>query len=339
MFLIPFLRALLFPVSILYGVVISIRNLGYDYGIFKSTSFDVPIITVGNLSVGGTGKTPQIEYLVNLLQQKYTTAILSRGYKRKSKGFVLANTNSSVLDLGDEPFQYHQKFKEVQIAVHENRVEGVDKILKAKPNTELVLLDDAYQHRKIKAGFQVLLSSYDQLFCDDFMMPTGNLRELWWGKKRADVIVVTKCPLNITKQEQHKIRNRIKPVTNQQVYFTGIRYAKNVKGYSEQLLVEFVKQKIVLVTGIAKPKPLVDYLDSLGANFEHLEFADHHHFLDAEIKRLENISKTQKILTTEKDYVRLENELPELYYLPIEIQFLNKKEEFDERIVSFVSQF
>jgi len=339
MFLIPFLRALLLPVSILYGVVISIRNLGYDYGIFKSTSFDIPIITVGNLSVGGTGKTPQIEYLVHLLQQKYTIAILSRGYKRKSKGFVLANQNSTVLDLGDEPFQYHQKFKNVQVAVHGNRVEGVENILTTKPNTELVLLDDAYQHRKIKAGFQVLLSSYDQLFCDDFMMPTGNLRELWWGKKRADVIVVTKCPLNITKQEQHKIRNRIKPVTNQQVYFTGIRYAKNVKGFSEQLLVEFVKQKIVLVTGIAKPKPLVDYLNSLGANFEHLEFADHHHFLDVEIKRLKNISKTQKILTTEKDYVRLENELPELYYLPIEIQFLNKKEEFDERIVSFVSQF
>ncbi len=336
MFFIQFLRILLLPFSILYGVIVSIRNWLFDIHIIRSTSFDFPIITVGNLSVGGTGKTPQIEYLIRLLQHHYSIAVLSRGYKRKSEGFVLANEKSTVLDLGDEPFQYHQKFGKVQIAVDENRVNGVQQIMQIKPKTDIVLLDDAYQHRKIKAGFQVLLSSYDSLFYNDFMMPTGNLRELWWGKRRADIIVISKCPENLSDQEQQKITKRINPSKNQQIFFTKIAYASKVLGSKQLDLKLFFKNKIILVTGIAKPKPLLNFLNKQGVDFEHLKFPDHHHFTETELKMIKLKSKKAKILTTEKDYVRLENEIDELYYLPIEIQFLNQKETFDQKILSFV---
>ncbi len=333
------LRVLLFPLAVLYGLIVSIRNLLFDRNILKSTSFNLPIINVGNLSVGGTGKTPQIEYLVNLLQDSYQTAILSRGYKRKSKGFVLANNNSTFLDLGDEPFQYHQKFKKVQVAVDGDRVAGVHNILKKKPTTQVILLDDAYQHRKIKAGFTILLSSYDKLFYNDFIMPTGNLRELWWGKKRADVIVVTKCDRFISKTEMDKIERKIKPKPNQLVLFSSIKYSDSVKGSAEIVLSTFLKQELLLVTGIAKPKPLLAFLESNNAIFTHVEFPDHHHFTRQEIENLKNKAKGLKIVTTEKDYMRLENELDELYYLPIETVFIDNKKQFDTKVLEFVQQY
>lgn len=338
MFLLRLLRILLFPLSVLYGVIVSVRNLLYDVCILKSSTFKKPLITVGNLSVGGTGKTPQIEYLIRLLQNKYNVAVLSRGYKRKSKGFVLADKNATVLSLGDEPFQYHQKFDKIQVAVNGDRVEGVTKILETKPNTEVILLDDAYQHRKIKAGYQILLSSYDSLFYNDFMMPTGNLRELWWGTKRANVIIVTKCPKSLSATEQQKIINRLKPKKQQKVFFSTISYANEIKGSNALLLKGFVKQKITVITGIAKPKPLLDYLRSLGANFEHLEFPDHHHFTKDELNTIQQKGKNSKILTTEKDYVRLVHDIDELYYLPIETKLLNNAEVFDKEILSFVAK-
>lgn len=325
------------PFSVLYGLVVSVRNLLYDVNILQSTRFKIPVITVGNLSVGGTGKTPQIEYLIRLLQNTHAIAVLSRGYKRKSKGFVLANKHTTVADLGDEPFQYHQKFDKIQVAVNGDRVEGVKNILNLKPNTDLILLDDAYQHRKIKAGYHILLSSYDRLFYNDFMMPTGNLRELWWGKNRADSIVVTKCPINLSEYEQQKIIKKIHPKNNQQVYFSSIYYADCVIGSAKVLLTEFIKQKIVLITGIAKPKPLVDYLQNLGADFIHLNYPDHHHFTESDLQKIKDSSKAAKVLTTEKDYVRLEKELIELYYLPIEIQFLNSKNQFDQSLLKYVN--
>jgi len=331
------LRFLLLPLSILYGVVVSIRNWMYDVRIFKSTMFDFPIITVGNLSVGGTGKTPQIEYLIRLLQSKYSLAVLSRGYKRKSKGFVLGTNNSTVLDLGDEPYQYHQKFDKIQVAVDGDRVAGVQQIKNLKPETNIVLLDDAYQHRKIKAGFQILLTSYDKIFYNDFMMPTGNLRELWWGKKRADIIIVTKCSDDLSEEEQHKIRKRLGATKNQLVLFSKVNYGAYVSGSNSILLDDFIKQKIVLVTGIAKPKPLIDFLKSKQIEVEHLEYPDHHHFTDVELNLIRSKAKNAKILTTEKDYVRLEHELQELYYLPIEIQFLNNSKMFDEAVLNFVN--
>ncbi|NJB83277.1 tetraacyldisaccharide 4'-kinase [Wenyingzhuangia aestuarii] len=333
---ITILRVLLFPFSVLYGVIVSVRNLLYDFGWLTATKFDLPLITVGNLSVGGTGKTPQIEYLIRLLQNNYSVAVLSRGYKRKSKGFVLGNSESTVLDLGDEPFQYHQKFHKIHVAVDGNRVEGVKQLKVLQPNTDVVLLDDAYQHRKIKAGYQILLSSYDSLFYNDFMMPTGNLRELWWGKNRANSIVITKCPEHLSEKEQTKIIKRVRPAKHQQVYFTKIGYGANVLGFKEIALNQFIENKLVLITGIAKPKPLVAYLESLGATFEHLDFPDHHHFTEEELTTIKEKAKHSKIITTEKDYVRLENEISELYYLPIETCFLNHKSSFDQQILNFV---
>ena len=187
-----FIRFLLFPFALLYDLVTTIRNSFYDVGVFKSTSFNVPIIAVGNLSVGGTGKTPQVEYLIRLFEKEKSIAVLSRGYKRKTKGFVLASEEHEVEDLGDVPFQYFKKFPNITVAVNSNRVEGVHRILFAKPKTNLIVLDDAYQHRKINAGYQILLTTYKDVFYKDFMLPTGNLREMWWGKKRANSIVVTK---------------------------------------------------------------------------------------------------------------------------------------------------
>lgn len=331
------LRILLFPFSVLYGIIVTVRNLLFDYGVLTSTSFKIPIITVGNLSVGGTGKTPQIEYLIRLLQNEYQITVLSRGYKRKSEGFVLANKNTKVEELGDEPFQFHQKFSKINVAVHGNRVEGVQKILTQKPSTNLILLDDAYQHRKIKAGYQILLTAYSDLFYKDFMLPTGNLRELWWGKKRANSIVVTKCPEDLSVATQEEIKSKIKPASHQQVFFTTIGYAKILKGTKELLLEDLTSEKVTLITGIAKPESLVDYLKSKAINFEHIAFPDHHHFSEEEIKMIQQKSKTSKILTTEKDYVRLENNLSELYYLPIETVLLNRKKEFDTAILNFVS--
>ena len=333
---ITILRILLLPFSILYGIIVSIRNLLYDWRILTSTSFDIPIITVGNLSVGGTGKTPQIEYLVRLLQDDSQVAVLSRGYKRKSEGFVLANENTTVEALGDEPFQYHQKFPKINVAVNGDRVEGVKQLMTLKPKTNLILLDDAYQHRKIKAGYQILLTSYSDLFYKDFMMPTGNLRELWWGKNRADVIVVTKCPSDLSKEDQEKITAKIHPLPSQKVFYSSIAYSPILKGYKEIKLKELQNQKIVLVTGIAKPEPLVAHLKSKGLKFEYLKFPDHHNFTADEIKMIQQKEKKAVILTTEKDYVRLEKDIKKLLYIPIETVFLNNKTTFDKEILAFV---
>src|SRR6187402_2887550 len=204
------LRKILFPLAVLYGWVTQLRNFLFDIGILKSYSFDLPVIAVGNLSVGGTGKTPQIEYLIRLLSSKYKVATLSRGYKRKSEGFVLADETSNAEILGDEPFQFFQKFKNVQVAVDANRKNGIEQLLSQPEKPEVILLDDAYQHRKVKAGFYILLTAYGDLYSDDFILPTGNLRESRSGANRADIVIVTKCPNNLSDQDQNKIQRKLK---------------------------------------------------------------------------------------------------------------------------------
>ena len=206
----------------LYGLITFIRNFLYDKGLLKSQSFAVPIIAVGNLNVGGTGKTPQIEYLIRLLSSNYKVATLSRGYKRKTKGFVLANANSNAEILGDEPFQFYKKFSQIQVAVDADRKNGIEQLLNQKDSPDIILLDDAFQHRKVKAGFYILLTAYDDLFCDDYMLPTGNLRESKRGAKRADLIIVTKCPATLSEKEQKEIKAKIggdKPL-----FFSKIRF-------------------------------------------------------------------------------------------------------------------
>lgn len=333
------LRKLLFPFAILYGFITSIRNFLFDKGVLKSASFDLPVIAVGNLSVGGTGKTPQIEYLIRLLSDKYKIATLSRGYKRKSEGFVLADENSNAEILGDEPFQFHQKFPNVMVAVDANRTNGIQQLLSKDEKPEIILLDDAYQHRKVKAGFYILLTSYGDLYADDFMLPTGNLRESRSGAERANIVVVTKCPKILTEEEQAKIRLKLKLHAVQQVFFTFIDYDMVIFGKNEKIAVNEIKSESkLLLAGIAKPKPFFDYLKN--ESDECLTFPDHHHFSDADLDAIRNKANGRKIITTEKDYVRLKDSelVDQLYYLPIKSSFINHQQDFDATILEYVKE-
>lgn len=331
------LRKLLFPFAILYGFITSIRNILFDKGVLKSTSFALPVIAVGNLSVGGTGKTPQIEYLIRLLSDKYKIATLSRGYKRKSEGFVLADENSNAEILGDEPFQFYQKFPNVMVAVDANRTNGIQQLLSQNEKPEIILLDDAFQHRKVKAGFYILLTSYGDLYADDFMLPTGNLRESRSGAERANIVIVTKCPKKLSEEQQAQIRLKLKLNYSQQLFFTFIDYDEVIFGTAEKIAVAEIKSESkILLAGIAKPKPFFDYLKN--ENDECLTFPDHHHFSDADLDMIQNKANGRKIVTTEKDFVRLKDSklVSQLYYLPIKSSFINNQQNFDATILEYV---
>ncbi len=328
-------RKLLFPFAILYGFITSLRNYLYDKGFFKSSSFDIPIIAVGNLNVGGTGKTPQIEYLIRLLSPNYRIATLSRGYKRKSEGFVLADANANAETLGDEPFQYYSKFPNISVAVDADRRNGITQLVSLNPKPEIILLDDAFQHRKVKAGFYILLTAYNDLFCNDFMLPTGNLRESRSGANRADVIIVTKCPSNLSKTEQEQIKTNIG--LDKPIFFSYVAYDDQVYSESESLSVSEIKPiSKILLAGIAKPKPFFDYLNS--GHDEIMEFPDHHNFSESEVVGIKNKAKEKIIITTEKDFVRLKAKIlkNQLYYLPIKSQLIDNQEAFDKTILNYV---
>ena len=329
------LRKLLFPIAVLYGFITSIRNYLYDKGILKSHTFDVPIIAVGNLSVGGTGKTPQIEYLIRLLSPQYKVATLSRGYKRKSKGFILADANANAEVLGDEPFQYFQKFPQIQVAVDADRRNGISQLLAQKDKPDVILLDDAFQHRKVKAGFYILLTAYDDLFCDDWMLPTGNLRESRSGAQRADMIIVTKCPNTISEIAQEKIRQKIG--LDKPIFFSFVDYDDQVYSATDSLSVSEIKNKAkILLAGIAKPKPFFDFLKA--ENDMVISYPDHHHFSNAEIEALKSQAGEKIIVTTEKDFVRLEAAIlrKQLYYLPIKSRLVSNATAFDQIILDYV---
>lgn len=331
------LRKLLFPFAILYGMITSIRNFFFDKGILKSYSFDLPIIAVGNLSVGGTGKTPQIEYLIRLLSDKYKIATLSRGYKRQSKGFILAEAGTNAATIGDEPFQFFQKFPSIQVAVDADRKNGIEQLLSQTEKPEIILLDDAFQHRKVKAGFYILLTSYGDLYSDDWMLPTGNLRESRNGADRANVIIVTKCPFNLSFEEQDDIRKRLKLSKSQELYFTFIAYDDCIYGENRKIKVEEIQYAAkVLVAGIAKPEPFFAYLQD--TNDFCLSFPDHHNFTDKDILEIKNLAQNNIIITTEKDYVRLKGSLPneQLFYLPIQSCFISGSENFNKTILDYV---
>ncbi len=329
------LRKLLFPFAILYGFITSLRNYLYDKGILKSYSFDIPVIAVGNLSVGGTGKTPQIEYLIRLLSTHHKIATLSRGYKRKSEGFMLADAHSTSETLGDEPFQYVQKFPNIQVAVDADRKNGIEQLLKQNQKPDIILLDDAFQHRKVKAGFYILLTTYGDLFCDDFILPAGNLRESRSGARRADVIIVTKCPSNISESEQEIIKKKIG--LDLPVFFSTVAYDDKIYNAEESFFVTEIKTiPKVLLAGIAKPKPFFDFLRS--GTDEIMEFPDHHDFSESEIQGIKNRANDKIIVTTEKDFVRLKAKIlkKQLFYLPIKSEFVAKQDAFDQIILNYV---
>lgn len=293
------------------------------------------MIAVGNLSVGGTGKTPMIEYLIRLLSENYCVATLSRGYKRQSTGFILADANTDAKTLGDEPFQMHQKFPDVQVAVDADRKHGIEQLLSQNKKPEVILLDDAFQHRKVKAGFYILLTAYDDLFTDDWMLPTGNLRESRSGAARADMIIVTKCPKTIDEIALSEIHKKLK--YNKSVFFTAIAYDESVYSADAIKKVSEIKNTPkLLLAGIAKPKPFFAYLQQ--ENDVVLTYPDHHDFSESDIQNIKKQAENKLIITTEKDYVRLKNHIPskQLYYLPIKTSFVSDSKNFDQILLNYV---
>lgn len=343
-----YFRFLLFPFSLLYGLVIMFRNQLYNWGVLKSTKFDLPIICVGNLAVGGTGKTPVTEYLVDLLAN-YRVAILSRGYGRKTKGFIYADADANAQTIGDEPMQFHQKFPKVTVAVCEDRVKGINLL---KDNHDLIILDDAFQHRAVTPGFSILLFDFNKLQKMDWLLPAGNLRDTRSSRKRADILVVTKAPLPLLPHHMHESQNEIQPLGKQQIVFSFIKYGslKHLFGADERLLAGLTAHtQIFLLSGIANTMPLVDELHKYSQHIHHHAYPDHHAFTEQNIIKLkadfDNHHAQEKIIiTTEKDAQRLIHganreillNLP-IYYLPIQIDFIaHDKATFDTQILNYV---
>ncbi len=368
-------RWLLFPLSIIYGLIVSFRNKLFDYNILHSQEFNIPIISVGNITVGGTGKTPHIEYLIRLLKKPSKSskllegsrggiAILSRGYKRKTKGFVLATEKSTVDEIGDEPKQIKQKFPDIHLAVSNSRVEGINKLLSKSSDDSIraILLDDAFQHRYVKPGLSILLIDYNRPLSSDYMLPYGELREKPSEKKRADIIIITKSPENISTAERKIIFRDLKILPYQSLYFTSLKYNNPLPVFHKVMDThktnitpfdwnspEYNHTSILLITGIAQPDALKKYLQSQQGgttNVEHFKFPDHHIYSKKDIKNIihkfNNIeSKNKIIITTEKDAMRLQSfdemiNLP-MYYIPLEIEFHKEdKERFNKQILSYV---
>ena len=344
------LKIILYPFSLLYGLILAFRNVLYDLKILKSCSFDIPVICVGNLSYGGTGKTPLVEYLIRLLKDNNDISTLSRGYKRNTKGFVLANNNSLCSEIGDEPKQYKTKFPKIQVAVCENRCSGVNKLLVINPNTDIIILDDAFQHRAIKAGLNIILTDYNNLYTSDSVLPSGTLREFKYGAKRAEIIIVTKCPKILSFTDRKNIKTEINPKKGQYVFFSFIEYddiQHFISGKKHEN--DSLKKLVLLFSGIANTKPLEQHLTEGKYSIKSLLFDDHHKYsLNNLIKIREtfnNIAEQNKIIvTTEKDLMRIETTeqmelikyLP-IFIIPIKVDFFPEdKQMFNEIIWNYV---
>lgn len=343
-------RVLLYPLAFIYGIVVWLRNRLYDSGFYSSIEFSVPVINVGNLSVGGTGKTPHIEYLVRLLQYRFRTATMSRGYKRRTQGFLLADAETNALKIGDEPMQYHMKFPDLIVSVAEERMTGIPRLLQQRPSVEAVLLDDAFQHRSVKAGVNILITDFNKPFYKDRILPAGTLRENRQAYKRADVIIVSKCPTSLTEAASREIEQHINPLPNQKVFFTKIFYETPYNLFTGEKVV-LTGKSIVLVCGIAKPAPLIAHIEQSAKEVHVLSYRDHHYFLRADIEEIkaahDNWNATDKvILTTEKDATRLHLHAEKLKewgvtiaVMPIQVSFLfNQGSEFDQLILNYVEQ-
>ncbi|MES2513026.1 MAG: tetraacyldisaccharide 4'-kinase [Bacteroidota bacterium] len=347
-----FKKILFFPFAVIYGIITSFRNLLYDWKILKSKSVDVHTICVGNLAVGGTGKTPHVEYLINLLQNNYKIAVLSRGYKRKTSGFIQATQNSTALDIGDEPLQYKSKNPTLEVCVDANRVNGIKKILEFPEPPNVVILDDAFQHRALNCELKIVVSEYTNLFLNDCMMPSGYLRESKKGIKRADIIIVSKTPDKTTAIEIRNTIKDLKPLAHQHLFFTWLKYGE-LMGFQNRAdtidtLNDLFRYRIVAFTGIGNPDPMITYLKEYSSEVKHISYPDHHQFTIQDIAdvraKLDAIEGGNKIVvTTEKDAMRLRdtdlqdiaNTLP-LYVLPIEVDFKDKAQEFNDTIINYV---
>jgi tetraacyldisaccharide 4'-kinase len=344
------LRLLLFPFSIIYGSVVWLRNTMYDKQWLKSASFNLPVICVGNLSAGGTGKSPMVEYLVNFVMSISKPAIISRGYKRKTKGYLLAGDQTTTAEIGDEPMQFHERFPDIAVAVGEERIVAIPKLLNDRPDTRVIILDDAFQHRSAKAGMNILLTDYNDLFTRDLFLPTGNLRDARNSYKRADIIVITKCPENMNDNERDKLIEEISPLPGQSVFFTTIVYGHPYHIITKQVADISAFQHVLMVTGIANPAPLAAYLVQYVRNIIRIDYRDHHLYDLSDLERIRNNflginSNSKIIITTEKDATRLLtfkkqfDGLP-IYVIPIRYRFLfGDERRFNNIISTFIEGF
>lgn len=344
------IRILLFPFSLVYALLVWVRNRLFDKGLLSSTSFNLPLICVGNLSVGGTGKSTMVEFLVQRFKDKLPVAILSRGYKRKTRGYALADDRTSALEIGDEPMQFHLKFPDVTVAVGEERLVAIPQLLHDKPQTKAIILDDAFQHRSVKAGLNILLTEYSNLFTRDWFLPTGDLRDEAASYKRSQIIVVTKCPANITEEERKSIIAEIDPLEGQQVFFSTIDYGQPYHLAARHRVTINNHMEVLLVSGIANPIPLKEFLKENSQTYYEMLYSDHHIFSIDDwreiVKRFEAIQSTSKIiLTTEKDAVRLSKFVSELqqtpvFVMPIEMRILFGQEAaFLQLVSAFIDGF
>jgi tetraacyldisaccharide 4'-kinase len=344
------IRILLFPFSLVYALIVTIRNWCFDKKILPSSSFNLPVICVGNLAAGGTGKSPMVELLIRMLKDEYAIAVLSRGYKRKTRGYALANASTTALDIGDEPMQFHSKFPGVAVAVGEERIVAIPQLLHDRPDTQAIVLDDAFQHRAVKAGLNILLTDCSNLFTRDWWLPSGDLRDAPSSYRRADVIVVTKCPETLPDDQRQAITVEIGPRPYQQVFFSTISYGIPYHITRETTTVIDEEVEVLLVTGIANPAPLKRWLNENSRTYYELAYGDHHIFsiddLNAITHRFSAITAERKlILTTEKDAVRLIKFKQELegwpfYVVPITPVFLFGDEgRFAKVITKFINEF
>jgi tetraacyldisaccharide 4'-kinase len=346
----------LYPVSLVYGFITGFRNFLYDSGIFNSTEFAIPVICVGNITVGGTGKTPHTEYLVDLLGKYFKVATLSRGYKRKTRDFRIASPSSRISEIGDEPMQIHRKYPDTLVTVDRKRVHGVRKIMEADAETEVIILDDGFQHRSITPGFSILLSDFERPYLTDHMLPYGNLRESKTNIRRADILLITKCPENLTPLQRRLIVKDVNKAPYQNLYFTTLSYkaplplfGEKESGRSPLVMSECSDKELILITGIANPQPFKEYLKKFFKEITHFSYSDHYSFKEKDIidisAAFDKLSSHSKFLfTTEKDAVRLQEFTniadhikAAFYYIPVGIDFLNDdKNEFDNLIVDYV---
>lgn len=344
-----YLRLLLFPFSLVYGLVIVMRNWLYDAGLFVSHEFDIPVIGVGNLEIGGAGKSPMTEYLIRLLKSENKLATLSRGYGRATKGLIIAGKDTDATKIGDEPAQFKHKFPEITVAVCEKRAIGIEQL---KTDHELIILDDAYQHRAVKPGLSILLFDYSSISQAQFLLPAGNLREPFSGRWRADIIVISKCAEQMSDAEQQIIAHKINLLPYQQLYFTAISYLplQDMMARHTNVVVD-ADITVFLLTGIANPTPLVDYIKAKTLNLIHHNYPDHHSFSLKNITKLANDfsacqSQKKLIITTEKDAQRLGlHELREIldglpvYIQPIGVKFLQHQQTFDQTVLNYVREY
>lgn len=348
---------ILYPVSLIYGLVVWIRNFMFDYGMLKSEEFDIPVIAVGNITVGGTGKTPTVEYLIYLLRNKYNIAVLSRGYKRKTKGFILADENATVENIGDEPYQIFLKFPDITVAVDEKRVHGIQNLLKSEKKIDLILLDDAFQHRYVQPGLSILLIDYTQPFLNDHYLPLGRLRDNPEERHRAEIILVTKTPKTIKPIDMRIIATDLALKPYQSLFFSAIEYKGLMPVFENEIFaldtetLKSEKYAILIVTGIGNPTPIIDYCKRLTDEINVLSYSDHYQYTEKDIERItkefySSELKNTIVVTTEKDAVRLKRlRFPDeqlkksLFYYPIEMSILNNdKAELDKLIHHFIEK-